>query len=129
MRDIVHNIKAVNAVAPAVRSASVDGDAVDLLGFDSVALVVTTGAVTGSGAMTVKLQESDTTTAGDFTDVDPDHLQGDGLADPLVTNSTTKIGYRGFKRYLRAVLTLNSGTSVTVGAVFILGNASERPVA
>lgn len=128
MRDLVHNIKAVNAVAAATRSASVDGDAVDLLGFDSVALVVTTGAVTGAGNMTVKIQESDTSTAGDFTDVDPDHLQG-AIANPLVANGTTKLGYRGFKRYLRAVLTLNSGTSVTVGAVFLLGNASERPVA
>jgi hypothetical protein len=128
MRDIVHNIKAVNAVAPAVRSASVDGDAVDLLGFDSVALVVTVGAVTGSGNMSVKLQESDASGSG-FADVDPDHLQGAGLANPLTLNGTTKIGYRGFKRYLRAVLTLNSGTSVTVGALFILGNAVERPVA
>lgn len=128
MRDIVHNIKIVNAVAPAVRSASVDGDAVDLKGFDSVALAVTVGAVTGAGNMTVKLQESDASGSG-FTDVDPDHLQGDGLSNPLVTGATTKIGYRGFKRYLRAVLTLNSGTSVTLGAVFILGHASERPVA
>ncbi|SKA26379.1 hypothetical protein [Consotaella salsifontis] len=129
MRDIVHNIKAVVAAASATRSASFTGDPVDLLGFDSVALVVNTGAVTGAGDMTVKLQESDTTTADDFTDVDPDHLQGDGLADPLEANSTTKIGYRGFKRYLRAVLTLNSGTSVSTGALFILGNAHDRPVA
>lgn len=128
MRDIVHNIKAVIAAAPATRSASFDGAAVDLLGFDSAALVVSTGAVTGAGAMSVKLQESDTTTAGDFTDVDPDHLQG-GIAGDLVTNTTAKVGYRGFKRYVRAVLTLNSGTSVSVGALFILGNAAERPVA
>ena len=129
MRDIVHNIKAVVAAPTATRSASFTGDPVDLLGFDSVALVAVTGAVTGAGNMTVKLQESDTTTAGDFTDVDADHLQGDGLADPLEANATTKIGYRGFKRYLRAVLTLNSGTSVSTGALFILGNAHDRPVA
>ena len=128
MRDIVHNIKVVNAVAPAVRAASVNGDAVDLLGFDSVALVVTSGAVSGSGDMTVKLQESDEPGTG-FADVDEAHLQGDGLAAPLDANATTKIGYRGFKRYLRAVLTLNGGTSVTVGALFILGAAAERPVA
>lgn len=128
MRDIVHNIKAVLAAPPATRSANFTGDAVDLKGFDSVALVVATGAVAGSGDMTVTLEESDESGTG-FTEVDAAHLQGDGLANPLVTGSTTKIGYRGFKRYLRAVLTLNSGTSVTVGAMFILGNASERPVA
>ncbi|MEF2071906.1 hypothetical protein [Consotaella aegiceratis] len=129
MRDIVNNIKAVVAAPSATRSASYTGDPVDLIGFDSAALVVNTGAVTGSGDMTVALQESDTTTSGDFTDVAADHLQGDGLTDPLEANSTTKIGYRGFKRYLRAVLTLNSGTSVSTGALFILGNAHDRPVA
>lgn len=128
MRDIVHNIKAVQAAASATRSASFTGDPVDLKGFDSVAFVVNTGAIAGSGNMTVKLQESDTTTSGDFTDVDADHLQG-AIADPLVANTATKLGYRGFKRYLRAVLTLNSGTSVSTGALFILGNASDRPVA
>ncbi|KQU81280.1 hypothetical protein ASD00_35185 [Ensifer sp. Root31] len=128
MRDIVHNIKVVQAAAPAARGASFDGAAIDLKGFGSVALVVSTGAVTGAGDMTAKLQESDTTTAGDFTDIDPDHLLG-SLPASLVANSTAKIGYRGFKRYLRAVLTLNSGTSVTVGANFILGHAADRPVA
>lgn len=127
MRDIVHDIKAVVAAPSATRSASFNGDPVDLLGFDSVALVVNTGSVTGAGDMTVKLQESDTTTGGDFTDVDPGHLQGQ-IANPLAANSTTKLGYRGFKRYLRAVLTLNSGTSVSTGAVFILGNATKKPV-
>jgi hypothetical protein len=129
MRDIVHNFKAVVAAAAATRSASFTGDPVDLLGFDSVALVLSTGAVTGAGDMTVKLQESDTTTSGDFTDVDSGHLQGDGLSNPLTANSTTKIGYRGFKRYLRAVLTLNSGTSVSTAAIFLLGHAYDKPVA
>lgn len=128
MRDIVHNIKAVNAVAPAVRSASVDGDVIDLLGFDSAALVVSAGAVTGSGVMNVKLQHSDTVTPGDFADVPANLLQG-GVVNPLTANGTTKVGYRGFKRYLRAVLTLASGTSVTTAAVFILSNAAEKPVA
>lgn len=128
MRDIVHNIKAVIAAPHATRSANFNGDPVDLKDFDSVALVVATTAVNGDGNMTVKLQESDTTTSGDFTDVAPEHVQGE-IADPLTANGTTKLGYRGFKRYLRAVLTLNSGTSVGVGALWILGNASERPVA
>ncbi|ACM35608.1 MULTISPECIES: hypothetical protein [Rhizobium/Agrobacterium group] len=128
MRDIVHNIKAVIAVPPATRSASIDGAAVDLLGFDSVALVVATGAVTGAGDMSVKLQESDTTVAGDFTDVDAEHLQG-AIAGSLATGATAKVGYRGFKRYLRAVMTFNGGTSVTTSALFILGNAADRPVA
>lgn len=129
MRDIVHNIKAVVAAPSATRSASFTGDPLDLKGFDSVALIVSTGAVTGDGDITVTIQESDTTTSGDFADVDPDHLQGGPLADPLTANGTTKIGYRGFKRYLRAVLTLNGGTSVTTSATWIMGHAADKPVA
>lgn len=127
MRDIVHNFKAVIAAPHATRSATFNGDPLDLKGFDSVALIVSTVAVNGDGNMTVKLQESDESGSG-FTDVAPEHVQGE-IADPLTAASTTKIGYRGFKRYLRAALTLNSGTSVGVGALWILGNASERPVA
>ena len=52
-----------------------------------------------------------------------------GKISSLAAGATTKVGYRGFKRYLKAVLTLNSGTSVTVGAVFILSHAAERPIA
>ncbi|MDW9626490.1 hypothetical protein RWA02_15600 [Sinorhizobium meliloti] len=127
MRDIVNNIKIVQAAPPATRAASFDGAAVDLLGFGSAALIISTGAVTGAGDMTAKLQESDTPTAGDFTDVAAEHLEG-SLPASLVTNTEAKVGYRGFKRYLRAVLTLNSGTSVTVGAAFVLGDATSRPV-
>jgi hypothetical protein len=128
MRDLVHNIKAVLAAPSATRSASFTGDPVDLKGFDSVALVLNTGAITADGNMTPKLQESDTLTSGDFTDVAAEHLQG-ALPGSLVAASTAKVGYRGFKRYLRAVLTLNSGTSVSVGGVFLLGDAADRPVA
>lgn len=128
LRDIVHNIGVVQAIAPAVQTATVTSAALDLLGFGSAAFVVNTGAIAGSGNFTAKVQESDTTTAGDFTDVAADHLHG-SLPAVLSANSVAKVGYRGFKRYLRLVLTLNSGTSIAAGAVLVKGNASERPVA
>ncbi len=127
MRDIAHNIGVVQAIAPAVQAATVTSAALDLLGFGSAAFVINTGAIAGSGNFTAKVQESDTTTAGDFTDVDADHLHG-SLPAVLSANSVAKAGYRGFKRYLRLVLTLNSGTSIAAGAVLVKGNASERPV-
>ncbi len=68
MRDIVHNFKAVIAAPHATRSANFNGDPLDLKGFDSVALIVSTANVNGDGNMTVKLQESDESGTG-FTDV------------------------------------------------------------
>lgn len=127
MRDIVNNIGAVQALAPAVIAATATGAALDLLGFESAAIVINTGAIVGSGDYTAKVQESDTTTSGDFADVDADDLQG-AFPASLSADSVVKVGYRGFKRYLRLVVTKNSGTSIAAGALLVKGNAHQRPV-
>lgn len=126
MRDLVHNIGVVQSIAPADIAATTQGTSVDLLGFDSVAFVATAGARTASGAFTLTLEESDDNAA--FTAVDADHLQAP-VSGNLAANSTAKVGYRGFKRYVRPVLTKGSGTSIFVSVIAIKGNASDKPVA
>lgn len=126
MRDIVHNIAVVQSIAPADISANTNGAGIDLLGFDSVAFIVNTGAITSAGAFTLKLQESDTDSG--YTDVDPDHYQA-SVSGNLAANSTVKVGYRGFKRWVRPVLTKGSGTSIIAGVTAIKGNAVDKPVA
>ncbi|MDI4663685.1 hypothetical protein K9U40_04975 [Xanthobacter autotrophicus] len=128
MRDLVNNIGTVLAISPAVLAATVTGAALDLRGFNSAVLVVNTGAIVGAGAFTVKLQESDTDVPGDFTDVAAADLHG-AYPTSLAADSVVKVGYRGFKRYLRAVITKNSGTSIAAGAVLVKGDAVARPVA
>ena len=128
MRDLVHNIGAVQALGPAVLSATATGAALDLNGFGSAALVVNTGSIVGSGDFTAKLQESDTTTSSDFTDVAASALQGTFPAS-LAADSVVKVGYVGVKRYIRLVVTKNSGTSIATGAVLVKGAAVKRPVA
>ncbi len=128
MRDLANNIGVVQAVAPAVLSATNTSAAIDLAGFESAAVVINTGAIAGDGDFTAKLQESDTTTAGDFTDVAAGDLAGSFPAS-LEANAVVKVGYVGNKRYLRTVLTKNGGTSIAGGAVVIKGNAHDRPVA
>ncbi len=128
MRDLVHNIGVVQALGPAVLSATATGAALDLKGFGSAAVVVNTGAIVGSGDFTAKLQESDTTTSGDFTDVAASAMQGSFPAS-LAADSVVKVGYAGFKRYVRLVVTKNSGTSIAAGAVLVKGDAAQRPVA
>lgn len=128
MRDLVHNIGAVQVVGPAVLTATTTSAAIDLSGFGSAALIVNTGAVAGSGDFSAKLQESDTTTSGDFTDVAAADLQG-ALPASLAADSVVKVGYGGNKRYLRAVITKNGGTSIAAGAVLLKGSARLAPVA
>lgn len=126
MRDIVHNIGVVQSIAPADLAANTIGTSIDLLGFDSVAFVATTGVRTASGAFVLTLEESDDNAT--FTAVDADHYQAP-IAGNLAANSTAKVGYRGFKRYVRPVLTKGSGTSIFASVIAIKGNAAERPVA
>jgi len=129
MRDLSNNIGAELALAPAVYNDDVTvGPVIDLLGFESAAFVVTTGAIAGDGDFGVKLQESDTTTSGDFTDVAAAHVDSNAPAT-LDADSAYKLGYRGFKRYVRLALTKAGGTSIAAGAVAVLGDAQKRPVA
>lgn len=129
MRDLYHNFGAVQAIAPAVQSSSVNGAAVDLAGFDAALIVLNTGAVAGAGDFSAKLQESDASDSG-FADVDVADQLGSFPAT-LAENSVYRVGYIGSKRkrYVRVVLTKAGGTSIAAGAVAILGNPAIAPVA
>ncbi|MGV8831251.1 MAG: hypothetical protein ACOH2N_04675 [Devosia sp.] len=128
MRSIEPNIGAVQVVAPAIIAATNTSAAIDLKGFESAALVINTGTIAGAGDYTAKLQESATTTSGDFTDVLAAHMTGTFPAS-LLADSVVKVGYIGFKRYVRTVITKNSGTSIAAGAVVIKGHPHDAPVA
>ncbi|MDI4664540.1 hypothetical protein K9U40_09405 [Xanthobacter autotrophicus] len=128
MRDLKNNLGVVKSITPAVLAATTIGDALDLLGFNSAVLVVSTGAITGAGDFTAKLQESDTTTSGDFTDVAAANLHG-SFPTSLAADSLVSVGYAGFKRYVRAVITKNAGTSIAASAVLAKGDAVVLPVA
>jgi len=127
MRDIANNISVVQMVAPAVQAATITSNPIDLQGVNSAMVVINTGAIASAGDFTAKLQESDTTTSGDFADVAAARLQGTFPAS-LPAASVVKVGYVGFKRYVRLVMTKNGGTSIAAGAVLVAGGASERPV-
>ena len=128
IRDLVNDIGVVSAVAPAVLSANNTSSAIDLANYESATLLINTGAIAGDGNMTPKLQHSDTTTSGDFVDVPASGLIG-SFPTALAAASTYKVGYKGLKRYVRTVFTLNSGTSVAVSAVVVRGHSAVAPVA
>lgn len=127
-RELSSIIGTARAIDPAVLAASTNGQLVDTLGYDSVTFVAAVGAIAGAGNMTLKVQEGDLANASDQADVAATDITV-AFATPLVTNTTQRIGYRGGKRYVRLVATLNSGTSVAVGAVAILAHAQTKPVA
>jgi len=128
LRDLRNNLGAAESVRPAVHAASVTGEIVDTRGFDSAMVLVQTGAIVGAGDFTPTLQHSDTTTGGDFADVEAADLLGE-FPVILTANGVTRVGYAGPKRYLRVVLTMNGGTSIAASASVVLGHPHQRPVA
>lgn len=128
MRDLYSNIGTRLAIAPAVISAAGEGPAIDTLGFGRIAFGVTTGAIVGSGDFGVKLQHSDTSVGGDFTDV-PAGFTDSNTPATLVASSAYKLGYRGTKRYVRLAYTKAGGTSIALAAAAVLGDPASAPVA
>ncbi len=76
MKDTYSDLGIVSATVPQVLSATDTSSAIDLQGFHSALVVINTGAIASAGDFTTKLQESDTTTSGDFTDVAAADLLG-----------------------------------------------------
>jgi len=124
-RDLKNNIATVSTLVPSVASASADGASVDARGYETVTALVHTGAIVGAGNFTLKLQDSANGT--DWSDVPSAGLLG-AFEAVSTANSVTVVGYIGGKRYVRAVATKNSGTSLALGAVLVLGTPTQSPV-
>lgn len=115
-------------LAPAVFTATTKGSTVDLQGFGSAEMVINAGAVAGDGLFDVEMQHSDTTTDADFVAVPAANLLGT-LPAALEAATVYRQGYVGSKRYVRAVITKQSGTSVAASAVIVRGHPAVTPTA
>ena len=134
MQDLNNNIKSVQSLAPAVRTADANGDGVDLQGFEAVAVAVDTGAegitLSSSNKIEFELEHSDDDST--YTDVAQADVIGvtlgsGGLFLTLDANGETpqisEIGYVGGKRYIRVVANFSGthGTGTPISAFAILG--------
>lgn len=124
MRDLQSKIDPVRSVAPGAHTATVNGSGVDLQGFNSAAVVFDPGTIT-DGTHTPKLQESDDNSA--WSDVAAADQVGTLAA--LASDTLQKVGYKGVKRYIRAVVTVSGATAGGVyGAQVVRGNPENAPV-
>jgi hypothetical protein len=111
------------------------GNIVDVADYQAATFLFQTGTVTDAGdanGFSVEIQESDSTAAGTFTAVADDNLIG--LETALTVTLDTAdgiaigcIGYRGSKRYARAVVTGTSGTNAVVNGVWALQKPRYSP--
>ena len=136
MNELHDNIKAVRAISPvsvADTTATVS-ETIDRQGYEAVEFIIATGSIADADAtFAVLVEESDTTTSGDFTSVaDADLLGTDAAASFQYDddNETRKIGYIGIKRYVRLTITPTGNASAALfSAVAILGSPAISPVA
>ena len=128
----LYNIAGVaESLAPAARTTSASGTAIDLQGKESALVVFHVGTWT-DGTHTFTVQESDTTTDGDFANAAAAALQGSA---PTVTGADNdgliaKVGYVGTKRYVRArcAITGSPSTGLVASACVVTGHARHNPV-
>ncbi len=108
----------------------------DMLGYESLTVLLSTLTVTDAGAaagFSMKLQHSDTTAASSMVDCTSDEVIGAALSVTSDASDNVDVGtqgYRGLKRYVRAVLTGTAATDAIVEVRFIRGHTSSvsRPV-
>lgn len=111
-------VSPTTSLPPLNYTATTSGAAVDLKGAESALVQISVGAVAGSG--TFKIQESATTTDGDFTDVaDADliGLTGNTSGTAVTASTDYKVDYIGRKRYIRVRMSAAATTCNVCGVV------------
>lgn len=136
MKDLHSKVGVSVALNSALTTATTDtaGSAIDLQGYNSLLFVAQTGAVTTTTAsVALRVQESDTSTASDFSDAAAADLIGSNpsfaAGATSIANTVKKVGYKGTKRYVRIVRTGAASATGVVGAVAVLGDPASAPVA
>lgn len=117
-KDLDNQLKIVQSIAPKVYATGdspVQGTALDRAagGFGSVAVIFTVGAIVSSGLFTPTVEVSD----DNVTFVASTNLST-ALVN-MVAATQQETAYLGSKRYVRAVGTYVSGTSVAFSATLI----------
>jgi hypothetical protein len=117
-------------------SSAINGAAVDRLGYLSAGLLFQSGvnpSIPTGVVAALKVQHSDTTTSGDFTDFITS-IPNFGSASDLTAASATKyynLDLTGAKRYVRTVTTFTftggSSPSMIFTTAFVLGDKNVEP--
>ena len=136
MNDLYNNVavrRAISPVSVADTTAAVS-QIIDRQGFGSLMFAIATGSIADADAtFTVLVEDGDDSGLSDAAAVADAQLHGtEALAAFRFDddNETRKIGYRGFKRYVRLTITPVANASAALfSAVAILGNPSDAPVA
>lgn len=135
-RDMHSNIQQKRAISPVVvtdNTAQVS-QIIDRSGFETLEFIIATGTLADADAtFTVLVEDGDNSSLTDAAAVDDKYLLGtEALAsfDYSKDDATFRIGYTGYKRYVRLTITpANNTGNAPLAAVAILGAPKLAPVA
>jgi len=134
-QDLYNSIKQINAldIQTIGTDTTTNGDILDTQGYESVTFLFQTGTVT-DGDYAVLIQEGDESDLSDAASVaDADLIGTEALASfdaDTDDNKTTKLGYKGNKRYVRFnIVSTNTSSGAVLGAMAVLGHARVQPQA
>lgn len=136
MRDIYRNILVTQHLNPVNSTATKTSTTIDLQGYDSVNVLFALGlagdTLTGSLYWTLKLTHSDDDSSySDVALADLNNTAATVVVDSMSKDETVYgFGYKGAKRYLRAVATPTGShsTGTPIGVVALRGTAAYAPV-
>jgi hypothetical protein len=134
MRDLHNNIEIRPCIAPVVSAdnTALVGAIIDRQGFDSLEFGIVTGTITDAASTyTVLVEDGDSPTLADNVSVADSQLLGTEAEASFTQTGdgvAKKIGYRGYKRYVRLTITPADNTGdAPIAAVAILGHPSLAP--
>ena len=104
------------ALTAVANGEDVAGVSIDRQGSDGLEFIFQVGAYT-DGSVTPLIEESDDDS--DYTAVADADLTNTEASAALTAAGVSKIGYVGFKRYVRATAVTAAGSTLSVGASFV----------
>ena len=136
MRDLHNNVDIRRAISPVVGTddTALVSQIIDTKGYDSLEFAIATGTLADADAtFTVLVQDGDASDLSDAAAVADSQLLGTEANASFIyadDDSVTKIGYAGYKRYVRLTVTpANNTGNAPISAVAILGSPKLAPVA
>ena len=141
MHDLHSNMRTKTALAPAAGTtvAGRTGKVIDRQGYGGVEFVIAYGSVTATNATIVPTLTEGTTSSAFTSVADADLVGTEALAalpaqatartSGTGKNVTTRLGYRGNKRYLQLKYVATVTAATIVGAVAVLHSPSLAPQA
>lgn len=131
--DMKSDMSVTGAAALTVTTTAVNGQYVDMKGWEALTVAAHMGAISNAGAgVTFKLQHSNAVGNSTFEDCAAADVIG---SIPAISNTDQAnltrgtIGYRGNRRYVRLVATGSASANAVVIPFYIQERAHSRPVA